>query len=166
MLGAIRNWFFARVLNRHRLLFRFWNGSRFVSEDPFILFRRLLNTDKFDPDADMKLLEIKTDPKLVVRKMENIAEGVREIFGVQPLDRGGLTELECIQLLIQFSGWMDAVKKNGATTPILPAPFPVNDQRSGEPSLSSMSGNSGSGSIESGSSTLTPGLSPSESELS
>lgn len=142
MLGTIRNWFFRRILNRHRLLFRYWDGSRFVSEDPFLLFRRLLNTQAFDPDTDLKLLEIKTDPKLVVRKMEHIAEGVREIFGIKDLGDGGLTELECIQLLLQFSGWMDNVKKNGVTSPISPTSSPVSGTATGSPDQNDMNVNS------------------------
>lgn len=142
MLGTVKNWFFRRILNRHRLLFRFWNGSRFVSEDPFVLFRRLLNTQAFDPDVDLKLLEIKTDPKLVVRKMEHIAEGVREIFEIPAFDAGGLTELECIQLLLQFSGWMETVKKNGVTNQTLSTSSPVSGTAIGSPDQNDMNVNS------------------------
>ena len=118
MLNFFKNWFFARVLNRHRLLFRFWNGSRFVSSDPFILLRKLLNTDKFDAEMDLKKLEI-PDPKIVSEKIGFIAEGVREIFDLPPYEKGGLTELECVQLLMEFSEFLDRIKKNGTSKLIL-----------------------------------------------
>lgn len=118
MLNFIKNWFFARVLNRHRLLFRFWNGSRFVSSDPFILLRKLMNTDKFDAEMDLKKLEI-PDPKIVTQKIGFIAEGVREIFDLPPYEKGGLTELECVQLLMEFSSFLERIKKNGASSLIL-----------------------------------------------
>lgn len=114
MFQIFKNWFFARVLNRHRLLFRFWNGSRFVSSDPFILLRKLLNTDKFDAEMDLKKLEI-PDPKIVTEKIGFIAEGIREIFELPPYEKGGLTELECVQLLMEFSSFLERIKKNGAS---------------------------------------------------
>ncbi len=112
MWEKFRNWFFGRVLNRHRLLFRFWNGSRYVSSDPFVLLRSMLNTDKFDLEADMKALEI-PEPKLVAKKIGHIAEGVREVFGVPPFEAGGLSELECVNLLLMFNEFLETVKKNG-----------------------------------------------------
>lgn len=117
MLTRILDFVFRRVLNRHRLLFRFWNGSRFVSSDPFVLLRRLINTDKFDPDADLKKLKY-PDPKIVTEKIGFVAEGVREIFEIKPFEQGGLTELECVQLLMTFSEYLDTVKKNGVSNPI------------------------------------------------
>jgi len=121
MLNFFKNWFFARVLNRHRLLFRFWNGSRFVSSDPFILLRKLLNTDKFDAEMDLKKLEI-PDAKIVTEKIGFIAEGVREIFSLPPYEKGGLTELECVQLLMEFSEFLERIKKNGTSKLILLPP--------------------------------------------
>lgn len=113
MWNLFKNWFFSRVLNRHRLLFRYWNGSRYVSADPFVILRSLLKTDKFDPDADLKKLEI-PDAKIIAEKIGFIAEGVREIFDLPAFEKGGLSELECVQLLLEFSGFLEDVKKNGA----------------------------------------------------
>lgn len=118
MFQAFKNWFFSRVLNRHRLLFRYWDGSRFVSADPFILLRKLINTDKFDAEMDLKKLEI-PDAKIVTEKIGFIADGVREIFNLPPFEKGGLAELECVQLLMEFSSFLDRIKKNGASSLIL-----------------------------------------------
>ena len=115
------------MLNRHRLLFRFWDGSRFVSSDPFILFRKLINTDKFDVEEDIKKLRI-PDPKIVSEKIGFIAEGIREIFDLPPYEKGGLTELECVQLLIEFSTFLDRVKKNGASSLISLPPIQGNQE--------------------------------------
>lgn len=141
----IKNWFFARVLNRHRLLFQFWNGSRLVSADPFVLLRRMLNTNKFDLETDIKVLQI-PDPKLITQKIGYIAEGVREIFDVPELDQGGLSELECVNLLMKFSEYLEDVKKNGGSSLIsLPAsgisqtassPADVSDMKENSDSIS------------------------------
>lgn len=103
------------MLNRHRLLFRYWDGSRFVSADPFLLLRRLLNTDKFDAELDLKKLEI-PNAKIVTEKIGFIAEGVREIFDLKSYEKGGLAELECVQLLMEFSSFLERIKKNGASS--------------------------------------------------
>lgn len=116
IFGTIKTWFFARALNRHRLLFRFWDGSRFISSDPFVLLRRLTNTEKFDMESDLKMLQI-PDPKIVTQKIGYIADGVREIFDLKNFESGGLSELECVQLLLTFSDFLDTVKKNGVLNP-------------------------------------------------
>jgi len=127
MFQFFKNWFFARVLNRHRLLFRYWDGSRFVSADPFLLLRKLLNTDKFDAELDLKKLEI-PDAKIVTEKIGFIAEGVREIFGLKPYEKGGLAELECVQLLMEFSSFLERIKKNGASSLISLPPIQGNQE--------------------------------------
>lgn len=106
------NWIYRRILNRHRLLFRYWNGSRFVSEDPFTLLRALVSSSKIDLDSDLQLLDV-PDIKVVTRKVGQLAEEIREIFQLKPLSNGGLSELECVNLLIQFINYLERVKKNG-----------------------------------------------------
>jgi len=123
MLEKLKNWFFARALNRHRLLFRYWDGSRHVSADPFVLLRRMLNTTKFDADADVKALAL-PDPAIVAKKIGFIAEGIREIFDLKPFEKGGLSELECVNLLMTFSDFLNSVKKNGASS-LISSPFTV-----------------------------------------
>lgn len=117
MIEFLKNWLFRKVINKHRLLFRFWDGSRYVSSDPFVIFRSIVNTQKFDPENDVKDLRI-PDAKILAKKIAHISEGVREIFNVPPFEKGGLSELECINLLNQFSQFMEDVKKNGASSQI------------------------------------------------
>jgi hypothetical protein len=133
MIEFFKNWIFRTVVNKHRLLFRYWDGSRYVSADPFVIFRALVNTEKFDPETDIKALQI-PDPKIISKKISYIAEGVREIFNLKPFDQGGLAELECVNLLTQFSEFMNAVKKNGESNQISLPPManpqaPVNDSQ-------------------------------------
>lgn len=97
------------------MLFRWWNGSKFVSSDPFVLLRKMINTDKFDIDESLKKLKI-PDSKIVTTAISHIAEGVREIFEVPAFEDGGLTELECVQLVMEFMGFTERVKKNGASS--------------------------------------------------
>lgn len=85
------------------------------------MLRKLLNTDKFDAEMDLKKLEI-PDAKIVTEKIGFIAEGVREIFSLPPYEKGGLTELECVQLLMEFSEFLERIKKNGTSKLILLPP--------------------------------------------
>ena len=130
MIEFFKNWIFRTVINKHRLLFRYWDGSRYVSADPFVIFRALVNTEKFDPDTDIKDLQI-PDAKIISKKISYIAEGVRKIFNLKSFEQGGLAELECVNLLTQFSEFMNAVKKNGGSNqislpPTTTLPAPVN----------------------------------------
>lgn len=118
-IQTAKSWFYKRVLNKHRLLFRYWNGSRFVAEDPFVLLRKLLSTETFSADDSLKALQL-PDPKLVIKHLSFISDGVREVFSVPALSDGGLTELECVNLLKTFIDWMEAVKKNGVMSLTLP----------------------------------------------
>jgi hypothetical protein len=114
---VLRNWVFRRVLNRHRMLFRYWDGRKYVAADPFVLLRRMLATSKFDPESDLKKLNI-PDSKIITERIGFIAEGVREIFSLSPFrpdGKGGLTELECVNLLMEFTGYLERVKKNGGS---------------------------------------------------
>lgn len=166
MIGTIRNWFYSRVLNRHRLLFRYWNGSRFICEDPFVLFRKLLNTQDFDLSSDLKAVQLIPDPKIIVRKIEHIARGVREIFQIPDLSAGGLSELECVQLLLEFLRWSEALKKNGVTSPIAPGSIQTSGKTaSGEVAENNTSENSDSTSTECESGALPDGRLQSELEL-
>lgn len=126
LFEKFKNWFFARALNRHRLLFRYWDGSRFISSDPFVLLRKLTNTDKFDMEADLKMLSVH-DVKIITQKVGYIAEGIREIFGLKNFESGGLSELECVQLLLMFRDFLEGVKKNGGSS-LISSPLSDNSQ--------------------------------------
>ena len=108
--------------------------------DPFVLLRRLTNTDKFDLESDLKVLQI-PDPKLITKKIGYIAEGVREIFDLRPFSDAGLSELECVQLLLTFSAFLDDVKKNGAPNPIMSQVMGNNPMESGTGAASDMKEN-------------------------
>jgi hypothetical protein len=159
-LEWVRNWVFRRVLNNHRLLFRYWDGRKYVAADPFVLLRRMLSTQKFDPESDLKKLNI-SDSKIITERIGFIAEGVREIFDLSPFrpdGRGGLTELECVNLLMEFTGYLERVKKNGGSNLMsVPSTVPASaTMESGELGPNDTNENSGSGStqIESASSTV------------
>lgn len=111
------NWIRRILINRSRKLFVFWDGKRFARRDPIIVLRNLSTTDLFSPEDDLKLLNV-SNRNLVIKKMGEIAAGVRDAFGVQPYEDGGLTELECVRVLMRFYSEMNALKKNGAQMPI------------------------------------------------
>lgn len=100
-----------------------------MAADPFVLLRRMLVTKKFDLESDLKKLKI-PDSKIITERIGYIAEGVREIFDLPPFrpdGKGGLTELECVNLLMQFTGYLERVKKNGGSN-LISVPTTVMDQ--------------------------------------
>lgn len=144
MLEFLKNWLFRRILNNHRMLFRYWNGIRYVSADPFVITRAMLNTTTFDVENDLKKINI-PDARVISSTIEVIAKGVREIFSIPPFEKGGLTELECISLLFSFNDFMDRVKKNGALNPISSQPMAMSSQEKSLVEKNDMSENSVSG---------------------
>ena len=117
MLNMLRRIF----LNRHRLLFRFWDGRRIRRVDPVVVMRELMNSEHFSLEDDLKLLEV-PDTRLVLRKTGEISLGVREAFDLLDLEDGGLTERECVGLCRLFLQYLGHVKKNGGSTQIASPP--------------------------------------------
>jgi hypothetical protein len=113
MLNLIRRWF----NNRNRAIFRFWDGQRIRRIDPLLAYRRLDTHPEFDWSTHPEMID-GDDERLSSEATEITARAVCEVFGVRPFDGSrGLTEQECIGLLIQFVQYLTALKKNGNTSP-------------------------------------------------
>lgn len=116
------------ILNRHRAIFRYWDGSRMRSIDPMIPYRILDSHETFDWETHPLLIDPdddspKPDIKLSVEAMEITADAVRTAFEIPKYDNGrGLTEGELIDVLTVFTVWMTALKKNIRPLPISPEP--------------------------------------------
>lgn len=103
MFNFIRRW----RLNRQRNIFRFWNGSRECRADPLAVWRSI--------NADPEFSLIKHPEMIDAGDMDAIRIGVatvRRIFSIPSLEKGGLTEQECLDLLIDFFDYTAALKKN------------------------------------------------------
>ena len=132
-----------------RGIFVFHDGRRWRHEDPIVIARRLWSVmlaqeNLFPTLGDMVLPPVPFDAdesrKLIAsgigddmqRGYSEIARAVRQACQVKELSEGGLTELECAQLLDRFEAYLGDVKKNGSGSPIslrateLPAESPTN----------------------------------------
>jgi hypothetical protein len=111
-LTLFRLWLF----NRSRFIFSYWNGSRIVKGDPMVLWRSLQQHDDYR-EEDFKLMKV---PALREELIGKIAAVVRSVFNIRLPNDGGLTELECFELLRAFIVYTGFQKKSGDLTQSLP----------------------------------------------
>lgn len=124
LLNLARRW----MQNRHRAIFRYWDGSRLRSIDPMVAYRALDSHNEFDWETHPLLIDPPEDApklniKLSVEAMGITADAVRTAFDIPQYKNGrGLTEGELVNLLTVFTEWMTALKKNTRPMPISPEP--------------------------------------------
>ncbi len=116
-----------RVQERRRSsIFRFWDGVRSRSIDPWAAFRESCSIDGFSWEVTIPLLLSDTIPgdsgdmKMRAKLIEVAAQAARRIFSLPAFEDGGLTEGECLRLLLDFEAYVFGVKKNGSAQPISP----------------------------------------------
>ena len=102
---------------KQRLIYKYFNGDKIVSADPMILHRKMMaKAPDLYIDSKVATFPNKDSGKAQVALTKNI----REIFGVKPLDEGGLTELETAELWKSFLIYCEWVKKNWNPPPTSP----------------------------------------------
>lgn len=120
-------WWRSRAARRRRTLFEFWDGRRFRRRDPWVIYRQLYNDEEFvigkDPSdpADM----LKEALALEEPAFSKAVRCVHRAFGTRPYDdarREGLTEIEAVNLLVDFLEWLDGLLKKNAGSPIWSPP--------------------------------------------
>jgi hypothetical protein len=81
-----------------------------------VLARRLWSIDNFDQDESRRRT---TDDAGAVKLQGfgELADAVRIAFVINDVDNGGLTDLECEQLLTRFESYLGDLKKNGSPGP-------------------------------------------------
>lgn len=112
---SLRRW----TESRRRAVFRFWDGTRTRAIDPMVAYRALRSHPKFDWAVTPKEIDIPNE-KISLEALALTAEAVRIAFQLPECSAGGLTEWECVRLLIAFTRWNDAVKKKAAGSRIRP----------------------------------------------
>ncbi len=105
-------WFHRWRLNRHRAIFRFWDGRTYRRVDPLVAFRALREHPTFEIERDLTGHDAGQEDST-----QACLAATRVAFGVVPFDGSGnlplgLTEAETIDLLATFGNWTQAVKKN------------------------------------------------------
>jgi hypothetical protein len=105
---------------KERLIYRYHDGQRDRLGDPLEIVRRLTGRDGFSLDIDGKLAfgETPEAPKA----LERLVEAVRDVFGVKRLEDGGMTESECLGLLLHFMEYVAEVQRDLAPLPTSPVP--------------------------------------------
>lgn len=106
------------MIDKKRSIFAFWDGRRLQRVDPLVVYRQLSLDPEFNWDEDPKLID-SGDEKMSLAAMQRTASAVRRSFGVGEYDgRQGMTEAECVQLLVTFCEAMQTLKKNTSLSPI------------------------------------------------
>lgn len=108
-------WRFWRKPERQREIFCYFDGNKPRSADPIVVYRSLKDDPKFNIDVHPALVDAGDADAIGIT-----AAAVRSAFGVKSLDAGGLTEQECISLLLQYFDWVDSVKKKDSQPLTLP----------------------------------------------
>jgi hypothetical protein len=119
MWTRFRLWLLTRLAFDPRGVFRFFDGRRWRTVDPLTTARAFLSHPKFDWDETPQLLVVPRATEQLTT-VQVIDAAVREVFQIPPFAAGGLTELECVDLLSKFRQYLGNVKKNGSLFPISP----------------------------------------------
>lgn len=110
-------WFDFWKRPKAREIFAYFDGAKKRFVDPIVAYRALKDDPKFKLELHPALVDTGD-----VEAIGITAAAVRSAFGVKALDAGGLTEQECIVLLLDFFAWADE-KKNSTSGPVtLPGP--------------------------------------------
>lgn len=118
----------ARRFERERALFRFFDGRRWRSVDPWSTWRAIAGCETFDFKRQGFLVDQSSEPETT-----RCIEALCRIFAVERYDdaqRSGLTDWEIISLYLDLSAYLEALKKNtspGPTSspPMAPASSPA-----------------------------------------
>lgn len=124
----IISWLWNKYHARGRVLFQFHDGERTRRVDPLEVARRLFADPEFDWDETPRML-MTGHAAMQLETFRIIGNAVRRAFEVPSVEGGGLSEIECLELLTRFRGYLGDVKKNGSLFPISPEPTgspPVN----------------------------------------
>lgn len=138
-----------------RSIYHYWNGKERIDADPMVIYKRLMEISS-DLSVDIKVAA--STSKDNYKKHDCMIEGIAKVFQVESLGKGGLTNIETIDLLNHFLNFCDRVKKNSnlfPTSSISSVDFKTSIAED-QPTTNS----SDSGSTEKESSTAEPPPSP------
>ena len=144
-----------------RLLYSYWNGTELVRCDPIQLYKRMMAKG---PELSIDIKVAQSKSKDAVKAHDSMIKTIREIFSLKPMEEGGLSEIETIELLDHFMRFSDIIKKNSSPSTIFAEGQSGNSEPTkAEPPPTSSSLHSGS--LEKEDSIETPPSSPTEPEL-
>lgn len=124
MLRSVWVWILQCLGFDPRGIFHYHNGRRYCSADPMDLMRRLwaAQVDYREPHSPSVMQPFETEKATALigsgegdkiqRGYAIVAEAVHQVFSVDSLENGGLTEEECLSLLVRFEQYLGDLKKN------------------------------------------------------
>jgi hypothetical protein len=108
-MGLLKTWKNWRI-NRQRLLFPYWDGSRKRLGDPLRIWRTITTDSTIDLEAMAPLVDLNREPATSL-----MLAAICRAFGVEKFDQDtntGLTDWEILRLLWSLESYMLALKKN------------------------------------------------------
>ena len=140
-----------------RNVFRYYDGKKYINADPIVLVRRMwsVNLYQYDvpgmnegPETPFDSVKARDliatgDSDKVQKGYSIVSRAARYIFNVKSLEEGGLTEVECDELLDRFENYLGDLKKS-----INLMPTSVTSTEETEENSTNSSLDSGSTSIE------------------
>ena len=117
MLGWIKRWLKARRIRRERLLYEFFDGTRFVRVDPWATYRALYGHAEFDMSQQLTAAVAGEEPEV-----SKARRAICDAFGCRPYEPNtgeGLTDEELFALLNHFIDWCFELQKKTNGSPIL-----------------------------------------------
>lgn len=130
MFGFLRRLFGKKKTQRfdlyaeeETLLYCYWNGNRYIFQDPMVLYKRAMEVG---PELSVNIQVARTPIKGNIEASNALLAQIRKIFDIPPYDpdkpgESGLTEVALTKLLAHFLTYCDIIKKN-ILEPLTPQP--------------------------------------------
>lgn len=104
---------------KERMIYAYFDGEKEVKADPLALFKKVAAVG---PELSVSLKVSRSLSKDAAKASDEADASIRQLFGVKPFGEGGLTEVECLQLLDHFMAYCDDLKKKGSPSPTSSTP--------------------------------------------
>lgn len=108
---------------QQREIYHYFDGQKVRNADPMPLFRRMKDVST---DLEIEFKVARSGMKGADEHYQKAVQRIRGIFDVKPLEEGGLTEIECVELFTHFWNYSGGVKKN-LPPPSTPSPGTSDD---------------------------------------
>lgn len=99
---------------RERFIYSFWDGEKQRKVDPLVYYKRMRRRWT---DITIAWKVAGSISSKAVEGQEKLIDAIRDVFQVKNHESGGLSEIECVELIIHFVAYCDALQKK---TPLFP----------------------------------------------
>lgn len=99
-------------LPQEREIYKIFDGKELRCWDPLVLYKRLRQRGG-DISTDIRVASLPM--KKSAEAHDSLIRNIRWVFEVKPFEEGGLSEIECLELLTHFWEYISTIKKNSRT---------------------------------------------------